>query len=56
MAERLSIAQENRKKLKMKLRDYLINSDAPEVRGFLRTLVSEVLVNNDGVSVELNFE
>ena len=53
---RVTVNKDNRKKLKMQLRQFLIEDDSPETRDLLKTMIREILVDNDGVSIELNIE
>ena len=40
----------------MQLHQFLIEDDSPETRDLLKSMIREILVSNDGVSVELNLE
>lgn len=53
---RVTVNKDNRKKLKMQLHQFLIEDDSPETRDLLKSMIREILVSNDGVSVELNLD
>ena len=48
-----NIDETNLKALKIKLVNTLVTSDDPEVREVLRTYIDSILVDNDGVTVNL---
>lgn len=53
---KVTVNKNNYKKLKTKLQQFLIEDNSPETRDLLTHMIREILVDNNGVSVELNLE